>query len=326
VPRDWLAALPGEIMAAAHVVIVPRGESPRQPGSDLPLLPHIRAEDLVASRVADGLADVLTDFRAGPDGFTRFVIETGQDEPVVLGRIVQQLFEIETYRLLALMAFPLASETARSLTKMELEAEVASSAVARESGLAADRQLINDLARLAGEAQAISARTRFRFAAARAYTGLVHERLQQLREARLFSRPNLVEFMDRRLAPAMRTCEAVEQRQQGVIEHIARTSQLLSTRVEVAAEVTNANLLTAMNERSDMQLRLQETVEGLSVAAISYYAVGLLGYGFKAVSEFWKGFDPALATGLSVPLVIVGVWVVLRRVRRRLQRQRKISG
>lgn len=322
VPRDWLAALPGEVMAAAHVVIVPRGSVPRESGADMPLLPYLRGEDLVAARVVEGLADVLTDFRAGPDGFTRFLIETIEDDPVVLGRIVQQLFEIETYRLLAMMAFPLAGETARSLTRMELESEQASAAVAMESGLAADRVLINTLARMAGEAQALSARTRFRFAAARAYAGLVHERLQQLRETRLFSRPTLSDFMDRRLAPAMRTCEAVEQRQQGVIEHISRTSQMLSTRVEVAAEVTNANLLTAMNERSDLQLRLQETVEGLSVAAISYYAVGLLGYGFKALGGAVAGFDATLATGLSVPVVIAGVWFVLRRVRRKLQRRR----
>ena len=45
------------------------------------------------------------------------------------------------------------------------------------------------------------------------------------------------------------------------------------------------NLLGAMNRRQQLQLRLQATVEGLSVAAITYYIVGLVGYAAKGLKE-----------------------------------------
>jgi uncharacterized membrane-anchored protein len=236
----------------------------------------------------------------------------------VVGRIVQKLLEIETYRLMALLAFPVAGQAASELTRLEAEAEAAALQVRDEGGVDADRALLNKLAALAGDAQALSARTRYRFAAARAYYGIVLERIQQLREQRIEARPTILEFMERRLAPAMRTCSAVAEREQGVIAHLARTSQLLSTRVEVASEVTNANLLRSMDDRARLQLRLQQTVEGLSVAAISYYAVGLLGYLFKAIEHEAKGFDATLATGIAVPVVIGVIWWLLRRTRAKL--------
>ena len=174
------------------------------------------------------------------------------------------------------------------------------------------------MAGLAGEAQALLGRTSFRFSAASAYYGLVRERTEQLRETRLEGRTTIAEFMERRLAPAMRTCTAVAERLQGVVAHIATTSQLLNTRVDVAAEVTNGRLLSSMDRRARLQLRLQQTVEGLSVAAISYYALGLLNYVFKAADIFWKHFDPAIATGLCAPLVVATVWRALHRVRIRM--------
>jgi uncharacterized membrane-anchored protein len=124
--------------------------------------------------------------------------------------------------------------------------------------------------------------------------------------------------MERRLAPAMRTCTAIEGRLLEVIAHISTTSQLLNTRVDVAAEATNGRLLASMDRRARLQLRLQQTVEGLSVAAISYYALGLLSYVFKAGEELWTTFDPTIATGISAPLVIAAVWRSLHRVRVRM--------
>lgn len=316
VPHDWLSALPGEVLAAAHAAVVPAAARGSEPMTD----------DTIAASVADGAAQLFTDFRAGPDGFIRFLVVEAQPDPALAGRIVQQLFEIETYRLMALLAFPLAGEAAAALTRLEAEAESAAVQVQEEGGVEADRALLNRLASLAGEAQALSARTRYRFAAARAYYGIVLERIQQLREQRIEGRPTIFEFMERRLAPAMRTCAAVAEREQGVIAHLARTSQLLNTRVEVAAEVTNANLLRSMDERARLQLRLQETVEGLSVAAIAYYSIGLLGYLFKAIEHQRPGFDATVATGIAVPVVIGLVWWVLRRIRARATRSVRRGG
>jgi uncharacterized membrane-anchored protein len=51
----------------------------------------------------------------------------------------------------------------------------------------------------------------------------------------------------------------------------ASVDALLSTRVNVDRQLQNQKLLKSMNERARMQLRLQTTVEGLSVAAVTYY-------------------------------------------------------
>jgi uncharacterized membrane-anchored protein len=73
-----------------------------------------------------------------------------------------------------------------------------------------------------------------------------------------------------------------------------------------------------MDRRARLQLRLQQTVEGLSVAAISYYALGLLGYMFRAVSVWNPRFAPELATGIAAPFVFVLVWLTLRRMRTKM--------
>jgi uncharacterized membrane-anchored protein len=308
-PQDWLAGLPGEVLAAVHIAIA--STSGARDG--------VMAEDAVGAVVGGDAAHLMTDFRAGPDGFTRILLIEQHADPALTGRIVQQAFEIETYRLLALLAFPLAGEAARALTTLEIEAEAAALQVREEGGVDADRALLARLAGLAAQAQALSARTRYRFAAARAYYGLVLERIEQLRESRLEARPTIREFMERRLAPAMRTCAAVADREAGVTAHIARTSQLLNTRVEVAAEVTNANLLRSMNDRAALQVRLQETVEGLSVVAITYYAVGLLGSLFKALEYVDSDFNAVVLTGWSAPVVLALAYWLLRQVKAGIQ-------
>jgi uncharacterized membrane-anchored protein len=122
--------------------------------------------------------------------------------------------------------------------------------------------------------------------------------------------------MERRLAPAMRTCVAVGERQRDVIERIARTTQMLNTRVEVASEAINVGLLASMDRRSQEQLRLQQTVEGLSVAAISYYALGLIQFAMEGLSETIVHFNAKAATGISAPVVVLVVWFILRQLRK----------
>ncbi len=305
VPQDWLAALPGEVLAAAHLALV----------QTAPKVTVFTEADLVASEVAGGAVQVFTDFRPGPDGFTRFVVVQEAGGPVLAGRIIQQLFEIETYRLLALLAFPVAQQTAGDVARMEAEAAESAQQVAQEGGVDADRELLSRLAALAGRAEALAATTGFRFAASRAYHGLVQERIGQLNERPLGGRPGVREFMERRLAPAMRTCAAAAERQRDVIARIARTTQMLATRVDIASEATNAGLLKSMDRRAQLQLRLQETVEGLSAAAISYYAVALFKIVVEGVAKRWHSVDPTLTTGLAAPVILLAVWLFLRRIR-----------
>lgn len=75
-----------------------------------------------------------------------------------------------------------------------------------------------------------------------------------------------------------------------------------------------------MDRRADLQLRLQETVEGLSVVVLSYYLVGLVSYAVKALSKLGLPLNPDLATGLAIPVVLVAVGLGMRRLRRHLAR------
>ena len=128
----------------------------------------------------------------------------------------------------------------------------------------------------------------------------------------------MTKFLERRFLPAMRTCQAVEDQLESLSQRISRATELLRARVDVTVESQNQKLLSEMNRRGQLQLRLQQTVEGLSVAAISYYLVGLIKYGLEAAQSVGVQVDPTLGTGLAVPVVIVSVWWLIRRVRTKL--------
>ena len=113
-------------------------------------------------------------------------------------------------------------------------------------------------------------------------------------------------FLQRRVAPAMRTCRSVEERQANLSRKLTRATTLLRTWVDVEVEKQNRDLLASMNNRARLQLRLQQTVEGLSVAAVSYYVVGLIGYLAKGTPLFGHASHPELVTAVSVPFVVAG--------------------
>ena len=176
----------------------------------------------------------------------------------------------------------------------------------------ADRELLARLAGLAGRAEALAATTGFRFfrQPRLSWAGAGTDRPTQRARASA-DVPASRDFMERRLAPAMRTAAAAAERQREVIARVARTTQMLAARVDIAAEATNASLLKSMDRRAQLQLRLQETVEGLSAAAISYYALGLLKFVVEGLDRLHPGIDPAPghrrgragrgAAGLAVP-------------------------
>ena len=114
----------------------------------------------------------------------------------------------------------------------------------------------------------------------------------------------------------MRTCRSIEERQANLSRKLARTTALLRSWVDLQLEQQNSELLQSMNRRAKLQLRLQQTVEGLSVAAVSYYVVGLVGYVAKAARDAGLPVNPSLATGIAVPIVVLVIWLLVRRIRR----------
>jgi uncharacterized membrane-anchored protein len=217
---------------------------------------------------------------------------------------------------MALLALPIARRLAPQLLAMERALAALTEHIGRNDGT--DEKLLGDLTRLAADVERSLAASQYRFGASRAYHDLVRARIAELRERRLPGIQTIDEFMTRRLAPAMATCASVSQRLRDLSERVAQASGLLSTRVEIAREQQNQALLASMDRRARLQLRLQQTVEGLSVAAVSYYVVGLVGYGAKALKAGGLSVDPDLAVGAAIPVVVLLVAWAVRRVRHRL--------
>jgi uncharacterized membrane-anchored protein len=244
-------------------------------------------------------------------------------KPDRAGALVQRVLEIETYRTLALLGLPEAQRLAPRVQQIEKRLAEVTDAMRRSEGLVANSQLLDELTAAAAELEADTAGSAFRFGASRAYYELVRLRLAALGEQGVSGFPTWSQFLDRRMAPAMRTCASVEQRQGTLADKLARAAQLLRTRVEVDLERQNQDLLKSMNERTRLQLRLQWTVEGLSVAAISYYVVGLLHYLFKGIHDagldarVGAQIDPELGAAIAVPFVVLLVAMVVRSVRGR---------
>ena len=314
-PRDWRAGLVGELLVATHLVLWPESDPPV---TTEVLRALFSASSLNGCLAADGAAMVWSDFRIHPDGFSRILALDRGLRPTQAGRLVQRLLNIETYRLMAMLAFPLARQVSGEITRIGGQLADLTDRMNQNAGLEQDHVLLAELSALAADMERIIALTTYRFGASRAYHDLVGHRIVELREQRVPGVQTLQEFTDRRLAPAMRTVKSVRERQDSLSARIARAANLLRTRVDVALEQQNRDLLHSMDRRAGLQLRLQETVEGLSVVVLSYYLVGLLSYVAKALNKLGLPLNPDLAAGLAIPGVMIVVGLSMRRLRRRL--------
>ena len=315
VPADWLAELPGETMVATHVGMV----SGAPPDTDYDRLAsrHFNGNPLIGSGVAGGAGTALTDLRIHADGFGRMLVFSGDMPPRQSGRIVQRLLETDTYRMMALMALPVARDLSPFLYRAETDLAEITNTLSQVQPQD-EYRLLDRLTRLQAEIETREANNKYRFGAAAAYYDLVQRRIAELREERLPGLQTLQEFTERRLAPAMSTCEAVSRRQESLSQRMARATQLLSTRVDIERAQQNQALLASMNRRAEMQIRLQQTVEGFSVAAITYYVVGLINYLAKSAMALGFALKSDIVTAASIPLVAIAVTLGVRQVKRKL--------
>lgn len=312
VPAEWLAELAGEVMVATHVLVLPTARDAVDLGAISAR--HFNGNELVGAVIEGGYETALTDFRIHGDRFSRLLVLDHEGGAHQTGRSVQRLLELDTYRLMALLALP----TARALLPAleDCEARLAELADALSRARSEDEAaLLDSLSRLQAELSLHDAGSHTRFSAAAAYHAVVRARVHDLREERLDGLQTFQEFTERRLGPAMNTCRAVSERITALAARAARMIGTLSTRVEMTREQQTQAVLQSMNRRVELQLRLQGTVEGLSVAAISYYVVGLVGYLAGGVEAAGLPVDGDLVVGASIPLVLLAVAWSIRRVR-----------
>lgn len=305
-----LVPQPGPLIAAIDLHIVPRDGA-----ADLEAI--FAGTSLAVSEIGEGRARVATDFRADVDGFLRILVEDRGMSSAETGAFVQRLLEMETYRTLALLGLPEAQALAPVLDQTGADLSALMGEVQSNHGIDANRTLLERLTSLAARIERLAADSAFRFGATRAYHDLVEARIATLGERPVAPHSTLGSFLSRRLMPAIRTCAAVEARQADLSQKLARFADLLRTRVDIDLESQNALQLSRMSERLRLQLRLQQTVEGLSIAAITYYVASVLHLLFEGLHAGGVHFDPAIATAMAVPVVAIVVAVLVWRIRHR---------
>lgn len=316
-PPDWVETVQAKVVAACFVQIdlIDDGTD-----ADAKMAEHIKTnfvqESISVSRVLDGVAQIATDFRADENGLTRFLLlATKQLGKRRLGRLTQHLIEVETYKSMAMLTLPNARAVSASLSTIDDElAEIVAGFAAKRS---VDGDSLDQLMKISADLERLAALNDSRFSAARAYSKIVDQRIEVLRETRVDGRQTLAEFMTRRFEPAMRTCESTATRLNAMSTRANRAAQLLRTQADVAREEQNQQILSQMDRRAAQQLRLQKTVEGLSVVAVSYYAVNLASYALAPFAEEIGLGKVGLTALLTVPIILL-VWWTINRIRKGL--------
>ncbi|MDO6962422.1 DUF3422 family protein [Rhizobium alvei] len=300
---------PGSLISGIRIEI-------RKPDAEADkAIEHFDPASLCHSEVKNGQASIYTDFRQNGDGLTQILVIDRGLTNAGTGALVQRLLDIETYRTLAMLGLPLAQTLSTEIRRIEDGLTSVTQRMKAEAREAGD-QILAEITRLAADLEANAALSLYRFGASRAYYDIVRERIQTLAESSVPGSESLGFFLERRLAPAMRTCRSIEERQANLSRKLTRATGLVRSWIDVELERQNGELLKTMNRRAEMQLRLQQTVEGLSVAAISYYVVGLFGYLAKAIGHEFSAIDTSVLTGLFVPVAVLAVWLVVRRIRK----------
>ncbi|SLN18845.1 DUF3422 family protein [Ruegeria meonggei] len=312
-PPDWLMASPGQRVTSVMMRVVTRGQDDTVKSS---LANWFEPESLAVARVLDDAAVCASDFRIDPAGHMRFAMfvakGTGQRR---IGRIIQRLCEIETYKAMSMLGFARVKQLTPRIG--ELDGKLTELMGQMTDNAANPDALLPDLLSISTELETLSARCSFRFGATGAYEAIVNQRIEVLREERFEGRQSFADFMMRRYDPAIRTVKSTEYRLQALSDRAIRAGELLRTRVDVERSAQNQALLESMDRRADMALRLQHTVEGLSVVAISYYAVSLVSYLLYPLTK--AGISKGMLTAaVTIPVVLM-VWIAIRQIRKRLE-------
>ena len=303
-PTGWTAGISGDIVVAVDC--------------------NVRARDtqtarqwVCASALEGGRATAYFNFRVADDGHTKILLEFAPDcDPRDIGRVSLQVLEIETYRCFAALGLPVARAAQQRLWEI---ADMIPSAPPDLDNQSEASERFQILSKLAGELEEIWRDTSFRFNACFAYWGLVQARLASLGEAAYDARISVGGFLERRLGPAVTTYESTARQRDDLADQVEKLSTVLQTRIELDLQRQNAELLHSLNSGTERQLRLQQTVEGVSVVAISYYAVNLL---VEPVLWLLMRLPLPFAPGAGsikaalVVLVIPAVWLAVRRLLR----------
>ena len=307
---DWFKPLPGQLFRVVQLQVLPATEHAGATAL-------FAAEHCMSSLLADGKARVWTDFRKHPEGAGRMLLLDHGLSPSALARLVQQLFDLGNYRKLSLLGWPTSRQALSQLHLLEQQLSDITQRIEQQQG--SDEQLLREISQLSAQTEHLIANNNARLDASAAYYQLTLDRLKALREQQVDGMMTLQDFSERRLTPAFRTAQSVQNRQRNLSNRLGRSTELLRTRINLQLERQNTGLLASMDQRVRLQLSLQRAVERVSVVAISYYAVALCDKLLASLQHWWPQLPLKAAQSFSVPLVILAVCLLLYRLHRHHQ-------
>lgn len=307
---DWFNPLPGQLFRVVQLQVLPASEQANAGAL-------FAAEHCMSSLLADGKARVWTDFRKHPEGAGRMLLLDHGLSPSALARLVQQLFDLGNYRKLSLLGWPTSRQALSQLHLMEQQLSDITQRIEQQQG--SDEQLLREISQLSAQTEHLIANNNARLDASAAYYQLTLDRLKALREQQVDGMMTLQDFSERRLTPAFRTAQSVQNRQRNLSNRLGRSTELLRTRINLQLERQNTGLLASMDQRVRLQLSLQRAVERVSVVAISYYAVALCDKLLASMQHWWPQLPLKDAQSLSLPLVVLAVSILLYRLHRHHQ-------
>jgi uncharacterized membrane-anchored protein len=317
VPIDWLEGISGELISAVHIDGLTKGSVALE---RYKLRQYFEGQRLMGSELHNGEAIILSALRLHEDNFNRILLVNASLNECQSGRVLRALLEIEAYRNMALLAFPLAQQVSGKVSKMESQL---ATLLKQQKDIKSSKDEKGQLAQLSAMSADIAeliASSRYRFDAGSAYYQMVKSRLAELEEKEINELQMISAFIDRRLSPAYRTVLAAKRRLDDLSRRVDRASDFLRTRIDMAIEAQNQALLKSMDNRAQMQFNLQQTVEGISVVVMTYYVLALCKYLLDATSSLGVTFNKPLVITLLMPIVLIGVWIFSRRIKKAIKK------
>ncbi|MEL7444291.1 MAG: DUF3422 domain-containing protein [Pseudomonadota bacterium] len=308
---DWVESLPGAVLRATRAIVVDKEKE----AETIVARTGFESHELVSCHIGKS-ARIWSDFRVKPDGFGAIIIASSGTKPSDLTRLIQRLQELGNYRNRALLGLPIAQKIWPSLNQTESDLTDIAHRIAE--GRDTDDQLMREISELSVNLNAGITEASFRMSATAAYGSLVDERLKELESRRIEGYASLNYFTQRRFAPAVRFCSAVTKRQGELAERAGQLATLLRARIETRIENQNGRLLRSMDRNAAMQLRLQRLVEGLSIVAASYYALGVISYVLGGLSKLVPAIDKDLVLAILVIPVVIGIYAFVQAAKKRL--------
>jgi uncharacterized membrane-anchored protein len=315
-PAELTRCFGNELLCAVHIEVL---KQPRDAVDPEQLRGILGANDLYGGAVADGKASLWSSYHLDKTGYSRLVLIDHDLPETSVGRVLQRVLEVETYRMLTMYALPIARATMSAINRIEDQLQPLTEQLAKGAEQVDHADLLLKLSGMAAEIEHLAAANSYRFAAARAYYQIVEQRVQELREEKMPGQPRYSTFLFKTLQPAMRTCDAANQRIEELAQRISRAINLLNAVVTMLQSRQSHNMLESTNRNTKTQIGLQKAVEGFSLFVITYYALGLLNYVLTAAYASGVPVEPKVVTGWLAPVVLVAVWFSTRWARKKVE-------